>query len=83
MIDKAKKQFSNIEFLVCDALAVSFEEDFDVVFSNAVFHWISDHDRLLKNIYKALKPHGRLVCEFVRMVILQRLKMHLSKYIKN
>lgn len=64
MIDKAKKQFSNVEFLVCDALALPFDEEFDVVFSNAVFHWISDHNALLKNIHKALKPQGLLVCEF-------------------
>ncbi len=64
MIDKAKKQFGNIEFIVCDALALPFEEEFDVVFSNAVFHWISDHNALLTNIRKALKPQGQLVCEF-------------------
>lgn len=64
MIDKAKEEFSNIEFKVCDALALPFEKEFDVVFSNAVFHWISDHDALLENIHKALKPQGVLVCEF-------------------
>lgn len=64
MIDKAKVQFSDIEFKVCDALALPYEREFDVVFSNAVFHWISDHDALLKNIHKALKPQGLLVCEF-------------------
>lgn len=64
MIEKAKEQFSNIEFKVCDALALPFENEFDVVFSNAVFHWISDHDALLKNIHKVLKPQGVLVCEF-------------------
>ncbi|WP_432633042.1 class I SAM-dependent methyltransferase [Brachyspira sp.] len=64
MIDKAKKQFGNIEFMVCDALDLPFENEFDVVFSNAVFHWISDHDALLSNVKKVLKSHGLLVCEF-------------------
>ena len=64
MIDKAQKQFSNVEFWVCDALALPFDEEFDVIFSNAVFHWISDHNALLTNIHKALKPQGLLVCEF-------------------
>jgi len=64
MIDKAKEEFGDIEFKVCDALELPFENEFDVVFSNAVFHWISDHDALLKNIHKALKPQGLLVCEF-------------------
>lgn len=64
MIDKAKERFNNIEFKVCDALALPFENEFDVVFSNAVFHWISDQDTLLKNIHKVLKAQGVLVCEF-------------------
>lgn len=64
MIDKAKMQFDNIEFIVCDALALPFEKEFDIVFSNALFHWIGNHNILLKNIHKALKPQGLLVCEF-------------------
>lgn len=64
MVDKAKEGFGDIEFKVCDALDLPFENEFDVVFSNAVFHWISDHDALLKNIHKSLKPQGVLVCEF-------------------
>ena len=64
MIDKAKEQFNHIEFQVCDALALPFEKEWDVVFSNAVFHWISDHNTLLANIHKVLKPQGLLICEF-------------------
>jgi len=64
MIERAKKQFDKVDFRVCDALNLPFAEEFNVVFSNAVFHWISDHDTLLKNINKTLKPGGMLVCEF-------------------
>ena len=64
MIKKAQEQYPNIEFRVCDALALPFESQFDVVFSNAVFHWIKDHENLLDNIHKVLKPKGLLVCEF-------------------
>ena len=64
MINKAKEQFENIEFMVCDALNLPFEKEWDIVFSNAVFHWISNHNALLKEIHKVLKPHGMLVCEF-------------------
>lgn len=64
MIDKAKEQFPYMEFRACNALDLPFEQEWDIVFSNAVFHWIDDHDNLLKNIHKALKPEGLLICEF-------------------
>lgn len=64
MVRAARRRFPHLEFMVADALHLPFENRFDVVFSNAVFHWLTDHDRLLKNIRRALKPHGRLVCEF-------------------
>ena len=64
MVEKAQKQYAGIKFMVCDALALPCEKQFDIVFSNAVFHWIADHDALLKQIRKVLKPKGLLVCEF-------------------
>lgn len=64
MIEKARKNFPRLSFQVCDALNLPFEGEWDVIFSNAVFHWISDHDRLLENIKKALRPGGLLICEF-------------------
>lgn len=64
MVSKAVAQYPHIEFMVCDALNMPFEREWDVVFSNAVFHWICDHDKLLQNIYKALRPRGMLICEF-------------------
>ena len=33
-------------------------------FSNAVFHWIADHNALLKQVHKSLKLNGLLICEF-------------------
>ena len=64
MIAKAREAYPDLNFEVIDALALPFEHDWDVVFSNAVFHWIPDHDQLLKKIRRALKPGGDLVCEF-------------------
>ena len=64
MIDKAQNHFPELDFQVCDALSLPFVEEWDVVFSNAVFHWINDHHTLLHNINCALKPGGLLVCEF-------------------
>ncbi len=64
MIERAKLRYDNINFYVCDALYLPFESEFDVVFSNAVFHWISDHNSLAQNIFKVLKSNGMLICEF-------------------
>jgi trans-aconitate 2-methyltransferase len=35
----------------------------DVVFSNAVFHWVPDHDALFARLHAALGPGGRLVAQ--------------------
>lgn len=64
MIEKAQKQYADIKFMVCDALSLPFEKQFDVVFSNAVFHWIADHNALLNQVHKVLKSNGLLACEF-------------------
>lgn len=49
---------------VMDATALSFEDEFDAVFTNAVLHWIKDHDAVLAGVHRALKPGGRFVGEF-------------------
>lgn len=64
MIEKARERFPGLTFQICDALALPFEAEWDVIFSNAVFHWISDHDTLLESIRRALTPQGVLICEF-------------------
>ena len=64
MLDIAKAQNPDLDFRCEDALRFSLEEKADVIFSNAVFHWIDDQDALAANIYDQLKPGGQLVCEF-------------------
>jgi trans-aconitate methyltransferase len=43
--------------------ALPFEGEFDAVFSNAALHWMTDHDAVLRGVYRALKPGGRFVAE--------------------
>jgi trans-aconitate 2-methyltransferase len=43
-----------------DLVELALPEPADVVFSNATFHWIKDHDALFAAIHRALKPGGRL-----------------------
>ena len=39
------------------------DEPVDAAFSNAVFHWIADHDALFARLHAALRPGGRLVAQ--------------------
>lgn len=64
MIIKAKEKYPTLDFFVYDACKIPFESEFDVIFSNAVFHWIPDQNALHQSIYNALKENGMLVCEF-------------------
>jgi len=54
----------NMKLLLLDITEMEFETEFDVVFSNAALHWVLDHEKLLKNIYGALKPNGFLRVQF-------------------
>jgi trans-aconitate 2-methyltransferase len=46
-----------------DLTELVLDEPVDAVFSNAVFHWIADHDRLFECLHAALEPGGRLVAQ--------------------
>jgi len=46
-----------------DLVELELPEPVDVVFSNATFHWIDDHDALFKALHRVLKPRGRLVAQ--------------------
>ncbi|MEA2154868.1 MAG: trans-aconitate 2-methyltransferase [Solirubrobacteraceae bacterium] len=41
-------------------LRLGESETVDAVFSNAVFHWVADHDALFASLALALRPGGRL-----------------------
>jgi trans-aconitate 2-methyltransferase len=47
----------------CDLQELVVGEPVDAAFSNAVFHWIPDHDRLFDRLFAALKPGGRLIAQ--------------------
>jgi len=52
-----------VQTQVCDLTELELDEPVDAVFSNAVFHWISDHDRLFAALHAALRPGGQLVAQ--------------------
>lgn len=66
MIELAKAQaIPNASFSVMDATKMPFEDTFDLVFSNSVFHWIEDQEGLLKAVKRALKQGGLLRAQFM------------------
>ncbi len=65
MIKTAKSiKKANIEFRQLDINEIDYKNEFDVIFSNAALHWVKDHKRLLKNVYKALKNQGVVLWDF-------------------
>lgn len=64
MIEAAKIKYPHLNFQVMNASLIPWESKFDIIFSNAVFHWIPDQEILLKRIYSALKDGGSLISEF-------------------
>lgn len=66
MLKKAESLHPGILFTKGDATEFSLKEKADVIFSNAVFHWIDEKDqqKLADNVAGQLKTGGILVCEF-------------------
>jgi len=53
-----------LDVRVGDAAALSFEAEFDAVFSNAALHWVVEAETAVAGIARALRPGGRFVAEF-------------------
>ncbi len=43
---------------------MTFDQEFDAVFSNAALHWMRDAGAVVEGVKRALKPGGRFVAEF-------------------
>ncbi|MEC4747920.1 methyltransferase domain-containing protein [Methylomicrobium sp. Wu6] len=68
MVTLARRQYPasrypNLIFELMDARALAFENRFDVVFSNAVLHWIKDHRSVVEGLFKSLKPGGKILLQ--------------------
>ncbi len=46
-----------------DLVELALPEPVDVVFSNATFHWIPDHEALFAALHRNMKPGARLVAQ--------------------
>jgi trans-aconitate 2-methyltransferase len=64
MVEAARKRLDGrAELHTGDLGELELEAPVDAVFSNAVLHWIADHDRLFERLHAALRPGGRLAAQ--------------------
>ena len=63
MIEKAKKDYPNQEWLVLDAGKDEIKNQYDIIFSNACIHWIPNHQLLIKKFSDILNDNGILAVE--------------------
>jgi trans-aconitate 2-methyltransferase len=64
MFEHAQRALNGRATILCqDLVALQLPEQVDVVFSNATFHWIHDHERLFAALHRALEPGGRLLAQ--------------------
>lgn len=59
----ANSERSNISFVKHDARNLPFNNEFDVVFSNAALHWIKDHLSVLRGIDRSLCSGGKILLQ--------------------
>jgi len=60
MVAHAREELPGVEVLEQDLQALRLDRPVDAVFSNAVFHWVPDHEKLFAALAAALRPGGRL-----------------------
>lgn len=63
MIGQARQNFPKLAFSLQDAMALTYQEEFDAVFSNAALHWMLEPERAVTAVSRALRPGGRFVAE--------------------
>ena len=68
MIKLAKERYSeaiypNLSFQEMDVGNLQFNDRFEIIFSNAVLHWVKDQKAVIKGMFKSLKQGGRVILQ--------------------
>ncbi|HEX8073743.1 MAG TPA: methyltransferase domain-containing protein [Thermoleophilaceae bacterium] len=64
MVDYAREALGpRATVLQSDLMELELDEPVDAAFSNAVFHWVPDHERLFARLHAALRPGALLIAQ--------------------
>lgn len=63
MLEEARRLPSRVEWRQLDATRWDPPTPLDVIYSNAVLHWIPEHDALLVRLLASLRPGGQLAVQ--------------------
>jgi trans-aconitate 2-methyltransferase len=63
MIDRARRAYPNGDWRVGDAASWTSDEAVDLIFSNAMLHWLRDHARLCPRLLEQAAPGGALAVQ--------------------
>jgi trans-aconitate 2-methyltransferase len=58
-----KIDYPKLKFILMDMREIHFEKEFDIVFSTATFHWVTDYLKVLQQIKKCLRTPGRIILQ--------------------
>jgi trans-aconitate 2-methyltransferase len=67
MIEHARRELEGkgeFELIVADLVELELPEPVDAIFSNAAFHWISDHEHLFRRLFALLRSGGVIEAQF-------------------
>ena len=63
MIERARTDHPDQTWMVGDALTLTTDRVYDIVFSNAAIHWIPDHYALIPRLFHIVKNDGMLAIQ--------------------
>lgn len=64
MVEQARRNYPDLRFDLANIADFYFPDPFDAAFSNATLHWITEPEKAVHCIARALKSKGRFVAEF-------------------
>jgi trans-aconitate methyltransferase len=75
--DRLAAHEDRVRFVHADLADLPFVREVDGIYSNAVFHWVPDHDAMFRSLFRSLKPGGWLLAQFGGQGNLARLRARL------